>query len=110
MFKKNSARLYIYLLILSLLMIGFVFMSGKNQITKERVFDCGLPVIFIETDGEKRIKSKEQYVDADFFIYENYNSYENSKGSKAVSCKTKRRKQHTRNASCAEMDNPSFYD
>ena len=51
MFKKNSARLYIYLLILSLLMIGFVFMSGKNQITKERVFDCGLPVIFIETDG-----------------------------------------------------------
>lgn len=82
MFKKNSARLYIYLLVLSLLMIGFVFMSGKNQITKERVFDCGLPVMFIETDGEKRIKSKEQYVDADFFIYENYNSYENSKGSK----------------------------
>lgn len=82
MFKKNSARLYIYLLVLSLLMVGFVFMSGKNQITKERVFGCGLPVMFIETDGEKRIKSKEQYVDADFFIYENYNSYENSKGSK----------------------------
>ena len=123
MFKKNSARLYI-----SLLIVSFVFVSGKNQITKERVFGCGLPVMFIETDGEKKIRSKEKYIGADFSIFENYDSYIDGNGTKyrgkirgrGNTTWTFRKKPYfakfnirgggIRNAGRPEMDNPAVYD
>ncbi len=62
--------------------VFMIFLAGRNQITKEKVFDCGLPVMFIETDGAKKIKSKETYIDADFEIFENYASYAEDAGKK----------------------------
>ena len=82
MFRKNSWRLYFFLIFFSCLVLALLFMSGKNQITKEKVFACKLPVLFIETDGEKKINSKENYIDADFFIYENLKSYEEDTAEK----------------------------
>ena len=82
MLKKNLSFINIALLLCSLAVLLLLFMSGKNQITKERVFDCGLPVMFIETDGEKKIRSKEKYIDADFSIFENYDSYIDGNGTK----------------------------
>ena len=82
MFRKNSWQLYFFLIFFSCLVLALLFMSGKNQITKEKVFACKLPVLFIETDGEKKINSKENYIDADFFIYENLKSYEEDTAEK----------------------------
>lgn len=80
MLKKHS-RIFIFFLFLFLVLSAFLFaFSAKNHITPEKVFDAGLPVIFIDTDNGKRIKSKTEYIKADFYIYEDYKSYQEKKG------------------------------
>lgn len=68
-----------------LFFFGFVsfflfYFSKKNHITLEKVFDSGLPVLMIDTDNKRRISSKENYVKADFYIYENYDAYLKNEG------------------------------
>lgn len=78
---KKHSRIFIFFLFFFLALSAFLFaFSAKNHITPEKVFDAGLPVIFIDTDNGRRIKSKTEYIKADFYIYEDYKSYQEKKG------------------------------
>lgn len=78
---KKHPRIFIFFLFFFLaISVSLFFAATKNHITPEKVFDASLPVIFIDTDNGKKINSKENYVKADFYIYEDYDSYLKKEG------------------------------
>ena len=64
---KRHSPLFPALLLLAMILMAFsAALSFKNTITPEKCKAAGTPVLFIETEGGKRIKSKEKYIKATY--------------------------------------------
>ncbi len=67
-FFNRSVSFYVLLISLSFAsLLGFVF-SSTNKVTREKCEALGFPILDIETDKGKAIKSKEKYVKASYSI------------------------------------------
>lgn len=80
MLKKSSRIVNFSLLFFLAVFALFFAFSANQQLTTEKVFDASLPVMFVDTDNGKKISTKEHYVKADFYIYNDYKSYKNESG------------------------------
>lgn len=66
--KRHSPLFPALILLAMILMALSAALSFKNTITPEKCKAAGTPVLFIETEGGKRIKSKEKYIKATYSL------------------------------------------
>lgn len=66
--RKHSLFFIISISLLALMSIFFFYISSKKRISIEDCKKYGFPILSIETEGNKSIKSKEKYIKADFTL------------------------------------------
>lgn len=77
--KRSAICIFAIFFLFALCAMLFAF-SASNQITIEKIFECGLPVVIVDTDNAKKINSKSDYIKADFYLYNDYKSYLRKEG------------------------------
>ncbi len=68
--RRHSPFFLVIFSLLTILLVLVAYMSFVSSISIEDCLELDLPVLTIETEGAKKIKSREHYLSADYFAIE----------------------------------------